>query len=534
MGKINALERATEACTRLVTDATQADKASDDVANLAKRVEKIDGSHFDSRLATMENRLEDVQAENEAMTLQISSLSRDEAAAEDERVKALTKEKALLKRVGEVEENLRAYEQRLEQVGKRVNEGQLGAIRAQLEGLTTQVRREGEGMKRLSDSLSVLESANTELVKANERLADEVKTLAERRASTSARASVTRNGLDAETPDHVIVAKKSHKWAGGGADRDIIQQGSGSRVQKARTTPKATLTKSVQSQSSSNNARRGQFQKTSQGPKKSAASSSHSVTKSHKWVGGGADKDILRQGADLFRGATKKKVASKPEPPKKPEVKAKPIKKEPAPKPPKPAALPAKKQPKIFEGDKNRPIIRQGKGWVEYAYTPTDEELSQESAEPVKRPRGRPRKSEASHASVAELEADEQLTRHAGQLKPSKSAANLKKRTWNDDDELAISHNFQPSKSMKDVTAAQHKHSAAGEESKQRGIFSSPESSPSTTHQSPHPRASKDSLLGTFASQSQPGAQEEPAPKRRRVIEQSDDSGLLEQYQGAW
>ena len=59
--------------------------ASGEVAALAKEVKALDQSSITKRLSDMETnvtqKLDDVQAENEAMTLQISALQKDERMA---------------------------------------------------------------------------------------------------------------------------------------------------------------------------------------------------------------------------------------------------------------------------------------------------------------------------------------------------------------------------------------------------------------------------------------------------------------------
>ncbi len=100
------------------------------------------------------------------MTLQISALQQDKQLAEEQRKATLTKDKALLKRIGEVEEGLKKYEKTLDLIGKRVNGTRVEQIKEQLDGLTKQVMKEGEQMKLLSESVKALETAQAELVKA--------------------------------------------------------------------------------------------------------------------------------------------------------------------------------------------------------------------------------------------------------------------------------------------------------------------------------------------------------------------------------
>ncbi|KAK3061396.1 hypothetical protein LTR53_019796, partial [Teratosphaeriaceae sp. CCFEE 6253] len=100
--------------------------ANGDLAALAEQVKTLDGSGISERLAKVEKdvmtKLDDVQAESEAIVRKVASLDKDEAVAQEERRKAFNKEKALLKRLAEVEAELKKYEQMLTRVGRRVDE----------------------------------------------------------------------------------------------------------------------------------------------------------------------------------------------------------------------------------------------------------------------------------------------------------------------------------------------------------------------------------------------------------------------------
>ena len=235
---------------------------NNEVAALAEQVKALDGDAIVKRLSRVEKevmcKLEDVQADSEAMIMKVVSLEKAESATEEERKKAFNKEKALLKRVGEVEGALAEYQQSLIRVGRKVDEASIGTIKAQLEGLARQVGREGSGMKRLEESIEVLETASTELKKSNERLAAEVAKLAERPLTgsavqpaskgTSSKAASRRVSQVLSENDSTPrpLTKKSHKWAGGGADRDVIQQSSSSAHKKVPTPlMKASVAKAV-------------------------------------------------------------------------------------------------------------------------------------------------------------------------------------------------------------------------------------------------------------------------------------------------
>ena len=85
------------------------------LANLAKQIQAIDSGGIHERIGGVEKdvnrKLDDVEAQNEAMTMQIASLEQDKQKAESERKATLTKDKALLKRIGEVEAGLKQSEE---------------------------------------------------------------------------------------------------------------------------------------------------------------------------------------------------------------------------------------------------------------------------------------------------------------------------------------------------------------------------------------------------------------------------------------
>jgi len=330
IGRLQQVESANRQQEDRIKKAESAAKAgtNNDIAALADQVKALDEGGINKRLAKVEKdvmaKLDDVQAESEAMVLKVASLEKDDVLVEEERRKAFNKEKALLKRVGEVEESLKLYEAGLESVGRRVDDASISTIKAQLDSLVGQVRKEGAEMKRLEDSISVLEAANEELRKANERLAAEMEKVAAKPTLTPLVQTVVEAAADeAASPEDVTEQpeleddgtpkrrkKKSHKWAGGGADRDIIRQAS-DVVHKVAAPPRRTLT-----------------------PK--AVAKPKAIAK---------PKEVSKKGV-----ATKE------------------------------VAKPARKSQGFLDGDADKPIIRAGKGWVEVAMTPSQsEQESQES-----------------------------------------------------------------------------------------------------------------------------------------------------------
>jgi len=333
---MNKLESASEQQSQRLSSAEAAARsaATNQIATLSEQVKALDGSGVQDRIERMEkdvlSKLDDLQTDSEAMTLKVASLEKDESLLEAERRKAFNKEKALLKRVGECEENLRTYEKSLDQVGRKIDDASINLIKTQLESLTDQVRREGSEMKFLSDSIVALELANAELQKANDRLAAEIARLAARPARTTTKSSPTPTAQPDEDGRPRLSKKKPHKWAGGGADRDIINQG-------------AELTTST-STDRKPKAHKGPL--TSRDVEKPARKNALPKTTASKTA---ATRTIV----------TPKASATKPAPSTK-------IKK------PQKALTPIAKY--TTAADAGKRIVRAGKGWIEIAEVPTDDE----------------------------------------------------------------------------------------------------------------------------------------------------------------
>ena len=326
------------------------------VAALAKQVQAIDSNGIKQRIDGMERdvnrKLDDAEAESEAMTLQISALQQDKQLAEEERKATLTKDKALLKRIAEVEEGLKKYEKTLDLIGKRVNGPRVEQIKEQLDGLTKQVMKEGEQMQLLGESVKALETANVELVKANKKLEAEMRKKAakvsvEPRAKSPNASARTKEA--ASPDDSTSQKKKSHKWAGGGADRDIIRQGAGTFGIKPAPKPPVSNPKPTAPKKTIPHRPKNKVV-----PKKKAriprTPSESSERKSHKWAGGGADRAIIQQSLSL--DSKQKSVVAAPL--ESPRTKA-----------------------KQWAGDKK--VVRAGRGWYEVEESPTPETESQTS-----------------------------------------------------------------------------------------------------------------------------------------------------------
>ncbi|RMZ19452.1 hypothetical protein D0859_16553 [Hortaea werneckii] len=541
---------------------------SRDIAALTEQVRGLSEGDFNQRLSKMGeeimSKLEDVQAEHEATMIKVASLDKDGAEVEEERRKALTREKALLQRVNEAEKGLERYRENLQNVGRQVDEINMSAIKTQLENLTQQVLSEGAEMKRLEDSVHMLEAANEELLKANERLVAEMARMAETRNSAPAAQPIskpvsTSASAESETPDADELdsenemprkkKKKSHKWAGGGADRDIIRQNressrkSGKQIQVPQRQPLVSTRQGVPPPKSAPPAPKAQLSKadsksTSKAATKPVAkparkSDTHAVSKS-------TPKSTAKPARKSETHAVSKSTAkSAAKPARKSDshtVLTKESKQPSKPAPSKAAKKTESQIPKPFKNDIDKPIIRSGKGWYEIAVTPVQSEIeSQESGQSAsKRPRGRPRKHPLPEQETpVELGAEgHRVTRNTRQqVEPSSKDAVPQKRKRNAETPRSHAQVSKPSRSTKKAKTTRNGqedepndiHNEAGEVD-QTDVFASPVSSPGQATPGNRQAAENDPMRTLLEQAAQ--HQSKPAVPGRRVIQQADDNLL--------
>ncbi|KAI7213853.1 hypothetical protein KC333_g6352 [Hortaea werneckii] len=568
--RLQQLESAGEQQGERIQKAESAAKetVSRDIAALTAQVRGLSEGDFNQRLSKMGeevmSKLEDVQAEHEATMIKVASLDRDGAEVEEERRKAVTREKALLQRVNETEKGLERYRENLQNVGRQVDEINMSAIKTQLENLTQQVLSEGAEMKRLEDSVHVLEAANQELLKANERLVAEMARLAEMRNSAPAAQPVPKptsksTSAESETPDADELdsesetprkkKKKSHKWAGGGADRDIIRQNressrkSGKPIQVPQRLPLVSTRQGVPPPKSAPPAPKAQPSKrdskaTSKPATKPAAkparkSDTHAVSKSTAKSTG---KPARKSDTHAVPKSTTKSAAKPARKSDSQTVLANERK-----QPPKSTSSKSTKKsdpqaPKPSKQDTDKPIIRSGKGWYEIAVTPVQSEPeSQESGlSASRRPRGRPRKHALPEQDTpVELgEESHRVTRNARQqVEPSSKNAVPSKRKANSETPGSHTQRSKPSRTTKKAKTTRNGqndepngiHPEEGE-ADQIDVFASPVSSPGQATPANHQTTGNDPMrtLLEQAAQHQP----KPTVPGRRVIEQADDNLL--------
>ncbi|GAB1740935.1 hypothetical protein NU219Hw_g6005t1 [Hortaea werneckii] len=571
LARLQQLESAGEQQGERIQKAESAAKesVSRDIAALTEQVRGLSEGDFNQRLSKMGeevmSKLEDVQVEHEATMIKVASLDKDGAEVEEQRRKAVTREKALLQRVNEAEKGLERYRENLQNVGRQVDEINMSAIKAQLENLTQQVLSEGAEMKRLEDSVHMLEAANQELLKANERLVAEMARLAETRNSAPAAQPVSKPtsksaSAESETPDADELdsenetprkkKKKSHKWAGGGADRDIIRQNressrkSGKPIQVPERLPLVSTRQGVPPPKSAPPAPKGQISKrdskaTSKAATKPAAkpaakparkSDTHAVSKSTAKSTG---KPARKSDTHAVSKSTKKSAAKPARKSDSHTVLANERKQPPKSTASKPTKKSDHQAPKPFKEDTDKPIIRSGKGWYEIAVTPAQSEIdSQESSQSAsKRPRGRPRKHPLPEQETPiDLDAENRrTTRNIRQhVEPSSKIAAPSKRKANEETSRSHSQRSKPSRATKKAKTTRNDEpngiQPEDTEADQTDVFASPVSSPDQATPEAHQATENDPMrtLLEQAAQHQP----KPAVPGRRVIQQADDNLL--------
>lgn len=330
--RMQDLEASSERQNKRIKTAETAAKsgASADLATLAKQVKALEDGGVGRRLSKLENdirnKTEELDAGSKAITMQVTAMQRDAEALDEEKRTAFAKEKALLKRIAELETGLKNYEQAMVQVGRRIDETRLEQIKAQLEGLSQQVAKEGSQMKKFAESVTVLEVANEELKKSNQFLSTELEKVAARAAAPSGAAV---GGEEDETQDlssnddvapRNLKKGKRHGWTGGGSDRDIVASGTqmfpqtAAAASRKESEPADDEDDVTVSKKPRPPPRKQKYKPIPPHLRPATPKDQANPKKSHRWGGGGADKDILRAGRGgnqvLDGGATQDIVRS--------------------------------------------------------------------------------------------------------------------------------------------------------------------------------------------------------------------------------
>lgn len=483
-----------------------------EVKALAEQVKALDdGGGVKRRLETIERdvmaKLEDVETGNGAMILKVAELERDRAQADEEKRKAFTKEKALLKRVGEVEENLKEYEKSLHQLNRKVDDNSIDHIKMQLGNLAQQVNEEGSSMKMLDESIKALEVAHEELRKANERLNQEIMKLAPKPPAPP---------LETEVPPVSPVSRTNV----------------GKKFKPRPSAPKRAADSDGESQD--NNTPK---------PKK----------KSHKWAGGGADRDIIRQASDFTLEETDRptrRTSTPRGPSQAPPAKAKSTSKVTKPKakaPSKPRTTTAKALTKpsrksdshiYVKEDPDKPIVRSGKGWFEVAVSSSGSDSDSPENASNKRPH------DGSRRSLRQDTLDEigltshRITRGARQqlslAKIATSSVVPQKREAESDQAADLMRGVKPNKEVKTAKTSPKEAVDAGADAEENIMYSPLSSNPVSPEASP---ATAPSILKTLfgmgnTSEKAPPEQTEalqeqsaPVVNRRQIIQYVDGAG---------
>ena len=299
------------------------ESSSKEVKKLAQQVKTLQESDVQKRLADMESgiaeKMDDLQAESEAHTLVIASLQDQQKAAPGEYKRdAAAREQMMLKRISEMESGLKKYEISLDRMGKRLDQTRFDQIKTQLEDLMKQAKIDSEDMERMVRSIAALEAGNAELTKANAELERKLEKMAAKAASAAkdpAVGATTRSNepdTTAGAKDQGPPKKKSHKWAGGGADRDIIRSGS-DLINSPRAAAKSPSTAAKDPSKKKPAPPKATKTKRQIPTKKVPAQSDQTLEtpkKSHRWAGGGADRDIIQAGTTFNAGAKRRRSSS--------------------------------------------------------------------------------------------------------------------------------------------------------------------------------------------------------------------------------
>ena len=193
--RIQAIETAsTRQDDRITATEQLADKRRDtDVSTLAKQVQALQDGGFKKRADLLEqkilDRLEDVQAEGEAICLKVNEMERGVFRREDdERKKTFQREKSLLKRIGECETGLKKLTDEVVKLSERDHGGDVEALRIQVDEVKAALGKQVSEAKACLQGMGKLEQAQRELGLRVVGLKDE---MAEIAAEASRRAQET-------------------------------------------------------------------------------------------------------------------------------------------------------------------------------------------------------------------------------------------------------------------------------------------------------------------------------------------------------
>lgn len=376
LSRMKKLESASEIHSDRIKSAETAAKAfaTGEVASLTAKISALETSgktqqqHVIKLEKDLNERLDDTQAETEALALQVASLVDRDAEAKEET-------KLVLQGIEEAKAGLKKYENSLKALDKIVVPREIRRVEERLEMLSREIGGQAGDLKVCREDVQRLGEVNEVLRKGCETLEGQVRRVAERgpmvgevkeeRATKKRRISAVqdqptqieiRSGCEEEPTEP---KKKTHKYTGGGADKDIIQQGA---MLSLGTRSAAKATSSVSTSSTIPVApRKTAVPKRISAPKKDSprrripapikiANKTSSVTdtsstasrsrKTHKWAGGGAERDMIATGLNSDLGRRRSRSSDNVE-------------------------HESAMQTSQMTAD-GKKIVRSGKGWVEY------------------------------------------------------------------------------------------------------------------------------------------------------------------------
>ncbi|KAF7193943.1 ATP-dependent RNA helicase eIF4A [Pseudocercospora fuligena] len=253
LDRMQKLEAAIDRVERSATAA--ADQNKHDVDQLSKQVQSLaDDTRQNLAIEKVQKEvmksLEELQSQIEAITEKVAQIDRDVETVTADAKKASEKEVALLKRVKEVEASMKSYRDNMRTLGRRIDEGRVEQIGQRLDHLAQQVENGGGTVKRVEDSLAVLEEASRALNISNERLNEELRavqqTVARGTALPDAAATLEPDEAGAQDIDEPEAKQATDKAARARAGR--IQKRNNSSQTRAKHAEALETARAVRSQ----------------------------------------------------------------------------------------------------------------------------------------------------------------------------------------------------------------------------------------------------------------------------------------------
>lgn len=218
-----------------------------------------------------------------------------------------------MKRIQDTEQGFKKYANSLALLGERIDGQPLERILGQLDSLTKSVKVGEEQIKSLLASNEKLESSNTGLKKANEKLVEELKTrnsgsIVEFQTGRSRR-TIQQDDMEVPALSHAgsLGPKTPRDWFGNRYDSEVIDEG------PALAENATALTKSALNTREPDEITRGLSRPTKKSTQKLAipkAQFIEGVQKSHEPAGSQAERKIIAAAESLARSRKNTRTSS--------------------------------------------------------------------------------------------------------------------------------------------------------------------------------------------------------------------------------